>query len=63
MIHRTGRGSKPKTEAKSKSRNMDKLKTESRDENVNTDIPLKYLMGPAFGVVVVAATLIFGETN
>jgi hypothetical protein len=42
---------------------MDKSKTESRDENMKIDVPLKYLMGPTFGVVVVAATLLFGERN
>lgn len=63
MIHRTGRGSKSKNEAKVKSQNMDKSKTEPRDEHMNFDIPLKYLMGPTFGVIVVAATLLSGERN
>lgn len=54
MMHRTGRGSKSKNEAK----------TEPRDENMKfDDIPLKYLMGPTFGVLLVAATLLFGERN
>jgi len=42
---------------------MDKSKTESRDGNMKIDVPLKYLMGPTFGVVVVAATLLLGERN